>query len=122
MTEHRFCSFTVGGLLFGIDVARVQEVLGTQPVTPVPLAQPSVVGLINLRGQVVTAVDARRRLGDVEPELAQHAAEDQLHGPRVVDHQCLHNALQSQVPSMDNSSSGSTTSSRLRPVLKAPTV
>jgi purine-binding chemotaxis protein CheW len=59
----QLCTFTVGGRSFGIDVARVQEVIRFQPMTRVPLAPPVVRGLINLRGQIVTAVDLRRRLG-----------------------------------------------------------
>ena len=45
----------------GIDVAQVQEVLKYQEMTPVPLAPDVIQGLINLRGQIVTAVDLRRR-------------------------------------------------------------
>ena len=63
MSAARYCTFDVGGLLLGIDVAVVQEVLGRVATTRVPLADPCVAGLINLRGQIVTAVDARRRLG-----------------------------------------------------------
>jgi purine-binding chemotaxis protein CheW len=62
----RYCTFGVGGLLLGIDVERVQEVLRDQDVTPVPLSEPSVLGLLNLRGQIVTAIDARYRLGLAE--------------------------------------------------------
>jgi purine-binding chemotaxis protein CheW len=58
-----YCSFRVGGLLVGVEVERVQEVLHDPEVTPVPLAHESVLGLLNLRGQIVTAIDARRRLG-----------------------------------------------------------
>ena len=57
------CTFTVDGLLFGVDVIQVQEVLRYQEMTPVPLAPGVVSGLINLRGQIVTALDMRPRLG-----------------------------------------------------------
>lgn len=64
MTDgQQFCSFAVGGLLLGVDVLRVQEVIRHQPMTAVPLAPPDVRGLINLRGQIVPAIDLRRRLG-----------------------------------------------------------
>jgi purine-binding chemotaxis protein CheW len=49
--------------VFGIEVGRIQGVLRYQDMTPVPLAPPAVQGLINLRGQIVAAVDLRRRLG-----------------------------------------------------------
>lgn len=61
--QRQICSFIVSGQLFGIDVASVQEVIRFQEMTRVPLAPPVVEGLINLRGQIVTAIDLRRRLG-----------------------------------------------------------
>jgi purine-binding chemotaxis protein CheW len=58
----RFCTFTVDGICFGVEVERVQEVLRFQELTRVPLAPAVVSGLINLRGQIVTAVNLRQRL------------------------------------------------------------
>jgi purine-binding chemotaxis protein CheW len=58
------CTFRLGGLLFGIDVLDVQEVLYHAEITPVPHAPGSVSGLINLRGQIATALDLRSRLGE----------------------------------------------------------
>ena len=58
-----YSTFDVGGYFFGVDVLQVQEVLRRQELTPVPLAPRVVKGLINLRGQIVTAVDMRLRLG-----------------------------------------------------------
>jgi purine-binding chemotaxis protein CheW len=58
----QFATFTVDNLFFGIDVLRVQEVLRFQNMTRVPLAPEVTEGLINLRGQIVTAIDMRRRL------------------------------------------------------------
>ena len=59
----QFATFFVADLFFGVDVLHVQEVLRFQAMTPVPKAQRAVEGLINLRGQIVTAIDMRRRLG-----------------------------------------------------------
>jgi purine-binding chemotaxis protein CheW len=58
----RFCTFYLDGLLFGIPVEKVQEVIRYQEMTRVPLAPPVIRGLINLRGQIVLAIDLRRRL------------------------------------------------------------
>jgi purine-binding chemotaxis protein CheW len=58
----QFCTFSVNGHCFGLEVLRVQEVIRYQEMTRVPLAPPEVRGLINLRGQIVTAIDLRRRL------------------------------------------------------------
>jgi purine-binding chemotaxis protein CheW len=58
-----FVSMTVAGQLFGIPVLTVQDVLGEQRITRVPLALPEVAGTLNLRGRIVTAIDMRHRLG-----------------------------------------------------------
>ncbi|HRE84142.1 MAG TPA: chemotaxis protein CheW [Opitutaceae bacterium] len=60
---HQLCTFSIGETLFGIDVQKIQEVIFYQEMTPVPTAPPAVRGLINLRGQIVTAIDLRMRLG-----------------------------------------------------------
>jgi purine-binding chemotaxis protein CheW len=58
----QFSTFYVADLYLGINVLRVQEVLQYQPLTRVPGAPSVIEGLINLRGQIVTAIDMRRRL------------------------------------------------------------
>lgn len=58
----QFCTFSVDGLSFGVKVQEVQEVIRYQQMTRVPLAPRVVGGLINLRGQIVTALDLRERL------------------------------------------------------------
>lgn len=63
-TEARtWATFHLGEELLALRVEDVQEVLMPQPLTPVPLAPGYVVGLLNLRGQILAAVDLRRRLG-----------------------------------------------------------
>src|SRR5580698_11608894 len=62
----QFCTFYLDKLLFGVELKGVQEVIRTLEMTRVPLAPDVVSGLINLRGQIVTAVDLRRRL-ELEP-------------------------------------------------------
>src|SRR5713101_5367581 len=58
----RLSTFFVADLFFGIDVLRVQEVLRYQAMTRVPKAPEVIEGLMNLRGQIVTAIDMRRLL------------------------------------------------------------
>ncbi|MBI3410434.1 MAG: chemotaxis protein CheW [Planctomycetes bacterium] len=60
--NRQLCTFFLDGLYFGVDVQKVQEVIRYQEMTRVPLAPPVVQGLINLRGQIVSAMDLRRRL------------------------------------------------------------
>jgi purine-binding chemotaxis protein CheW len=57
-----FCTFFLDGHFFGVPVQQVQEVIRYQEMTRVPLVPQVVSGLINLRGQIVTAIDLRRRL------------------------------------------------------------
>ncbi|PWW22258.1 purine-binding chemotaxis protein CheW [Geodermatophilus normandii] len=62
-TSGQLATFRLDGDLYGVEVEHVQEVLRSQVLTRVPLAPPAVAGLINLRGQVVTAIELRERLG-----------------------------------------------------------
>ena len=59
----QLATFFLHGELFGVDALHVQEILTYQEITSVPLAPEYVKGLINLRGQIVTVIDLRRRLG-----------------------------------------------------------
>lgn len=58
----QFCTFYLDSHFFGINVTYVQEIIRFQEMTEIPLAPSSVRGLINLRGQIVTAIDLRHRL------------------------------------------------------------
>jgi purine-binding chemotaxis protein CheW len=60
--NQEFVTVMIAGQLFGIPVLTVQDVLGPQRITRIPLAQPEVAGALNLRGRIVTAIDVRRRL------------------------------------------------------------
>ncbi|MFZ3215007.1 MAG: chemotaxis protein CheW [Candidatus Acidiferrales bacterium] len=66
----QFCTFHLDKLLFGVELKGVQEVIRSLDMTRIPLAPEVVGGLINLRGQIVTAVDLRRRL-ELAPRPAQ---------------------------------------------------
>ena len=70
MEKNQFCTFLLDGHFFGVEVHKVQEVIRYLEMTRVPLASHVVQGLINLRGQIVTAIDLRRRL-----ELAERPAD-----------------------------------------------
>ena len=66
----QFCTFFVDNLFFGVEVLKVQEVIRYQEMTPVPLSPTMIQGLINLRGQIVTAIDLRCRL-ELSPRDAE---------------------------------------------------
>jgi len=62
----QLCTFYLRDLMFGVEVEKVQEVIRYQEMTKIPLAPAIIAGLINLRGQIVTAVDLRHQL-DLPP-------------------------------------------------------
>ncbi|MFM7347721.1 MAG: chemotaxis protein CheW [Tagaea sp.] len=66
-----FVTMTVADQLFGIPVLTVQDVLGPQRITRIPLAPAEVAGALNLRGRIVTAIDVRRRLGLAKRDAAK---------------------------------------------------
>ncbi len=79
--EHaEYITMTIAGQLFGIEVLQVQDVLGAQRITRIPLAPREVAGSLNLRGRIVTAIDVRLRLG-LEPR-----PRDEKDMSIVVDH------------------------------------
>ncbi|MDN3518304.1 chemotaxis protein CheW [Aquisalimonas lutea] len=59
----QWVTFSLEDETYGIDVMRVQEVLPMSEIAPVPGAPPYVLGIINLRGNVVTVIDTRMRFG-----------------------------------------------------------
>lgn len=63
----QYSTFLVENRLYGIDVTRVQEVVKPMPLTPIPLAPKHIHGLVNLRGQVVTAISLHE-LFDLQPK------------------------------------------------------
>jgi purine-binding chemotaxis protein CheW len=60
--SREYVTMTVADQLFGIPVLTVQDVLGPQRITRIPLSPPEIAGALNLRGRIVTAIDVRRRL------------------------------------------------------------
>jgi purine-binding chemotaxis protein CheW len=63
LREHGFVTFRLDRQWLGVPVVLIQEVLSGQTICPVPLSPPEVQGFLNLRGQIVTALDLRAVLG-----------------------------------------------------------
>lgn len=59
----RWIGFELAGQLYGVPILAVQEVLASAEIEPVPGTPREVLGVINLRGHIVTVVDLRLRLG-----------------------------------------------------------
>lgn len=75
-TSSEFLTFAIADQRFGIPILQVQDVLGQQEITKVPLAPREVAGSLNLRGRIVTAINVKKRLG---------IAEDPSHDDRYMD-------------------------------------
>jgi purine-binding chemotaxis protein CheW len=58
----QFCTFYLDKLMFGVELEKVQEVIRYLEITEIPLAPRVISGLMNLRGQIITGIDLRRRL------------------------------------------------------------
>jgi purine-binding chemotaxis protein CheW len=60
--NQQFCTFYLDKVMFGVELEKVQEVIRYLEITEIPLAPRVVSGLMNLRGQIITGIDLRRRL------------------------------------------------------------
>ena len=60
--NHKYSTFFLNAICFGVPIEKVQEVLEFQEITPVPLSPPVLPGIINLRGQILTTIDLKTRL------------------------------------------------------------
>ena len=67
--ELRWVTFRLQNEKYGINVMQVQEVLRVSEIAPVPGAPDYVLGIINLRGNVVTVIDTRKRFGLIPKEM-----------------------------------------------------
>lgn len=65
----QWVTFFLDGEMYGVNVLQVQEVLRVNEIAPVPGAPEYVLGIINLRGNIVTVIDTRQRFGLREKEL-----------------------------------------------------
>ncbi len=67
-----FITFWLGGFLFAIPVEEVVEINRSLDITPVPLSTKFVAGIINLRGQIITAIDLATHIGLEKHSQAHH--------------------------------------------------
>ena len=59
----RFLTFALGRESFGLEIIFIKEIVGLQPITPLPETPEYVMGIINLRGRIIPVIDARLRFG-----------------------------------------------------------
>jgi purine-binding chemotaxis protein CheW len=68
MSELQIVNFTIGAVNYGVPVEQVREVRDMQAATPVPGSDPCAVGVTNLRGQIITLIDLRKKLNIYDSE------------------------------------------------------
>lgn len=73
-SESAFCTFFSGDALYGVPIDTVLEVRVDHPVSRVPLSDPAVAGVMNIRGRIITALDLRVLLG-IDGEQEAHPRE-----------------------------------------------
>lgn len=59
----KYLTFFLAGEEYGVEILRVQEILGMMPITRVPRTPPHIRGVINLRGKVIPIMDLREKFG-----------------------------------------------------------
>jgi purine-binding chemotaxis protein CheW len=80
----RWVCFELAGQLYGLPIGSVQEVVAEAPIEPVPGTAALVLGVINLRGNVVTVIDLRRRFGLAPQASAQSRIVVVDHGAEAI--------------------------------------
>lgn len=68
-----FLTLKVDGEVYGIDVTTIMEVIRVPDIAPVPSAHKDILGIINLRGKIITTLDARRKFNVTESELTNES-------------------------------------------------
>ena len=66
--ETQLCSFYLGGMCYGLPIEHVVEVSRCPSIVPVPSSPPAISGLMNIRSQIVTALNLTSRLGLSPPD------------------------------------------------------
>ena len=88
-----YVTFTIAGQMFGLPIARVQDVFKPERITRVPLAGAEIAGVLNLRGRIVTAIDMRHRLDAERRDVAAAPMAISAAAPLVRPTQALSGAL-----------------------------
>jgi len=58
-----YLAFVLAGEIYAVEIHSIGEILKPPPITEVPRAEPSVIGVVSVRGRLVTVIDLRRRFG-----------------------------------------------------------
>jgi purine-binding chemotaxis protein CheW len=85
----QMATFRLHGEYFGIDVLRVQEVITPQSINPVPLAPANVLGLMNVRGLIVTCLSLKQMLGFSDTDYGSNHHHVIIHDPKDEQLLCL---------------------------------
>ena len=73
MTEDRYLGFSLGEEEYAIPLLDVKEVIAIPEITPIPQTPPHFLGMMNLRGQVISVIDLRKKLSITPKEGTETA-------------------------------------------------
>ncbi len=82
--EQRLVQFEIDGRAYAIDIYRIQEIIYSKEVTPVPKAQHYILGVIDLRGQIVPVLSLRKRLSLVEAKSGSEPKGDDAKSTHIL--------------------------------------
>ena len=117
-----FLSFTLDDKLFGIPLANVKEIVEEKEITPVPLSSDYIEGVMNLRGDPVTVIDLRKKIGfegsSISREIILCLIDDIIIGLRPDSVLDIHEVKESELKSVPSSLKGEIESKYMKGIVK----
>jgi len=117
-----FLSFTLSDKLFGIPLANVKEIVEEKEITPVPLSSDYIEGVMNLRGDPVTVINLRKKIGfdgsSVSREIILCLIDDIIIGLRPDSVLDIHEVKESELKSVPSSLRGEIESKYVKGIVK----
>ncbi len=117
-----FLSFTLNDKLFGIPLANVKEIVEEKEITPVPLSSDYIEGVMNLRGDPVTVINLRKKIGfdgsSVSREIILCLIDDIIIGLRPDSVLDIHEVKESELKSVPSSLRGEIESKYVKGIVK----
>lgn len=117
-----FLSFTLDDKLFGIPLENVKEIVEEKEITPVPLSSDYIEGVMNLRGDPITVVDLRKKIGfegsSISREIILCLIDDIIIGLRPDSVLDIHEVKESELKSVPSSLKGEIESKYMKGIVK----
>jgi purine-binding chemotaxis protein CheW len=117
-----FLSFTLSDKLFGVPLVNVKEIVEEKEITPVPLSSDYIEGVMNLRGDPITVIDLRKKIGfegsSISREIILCLMDDIIIGLRPDSVLDIHEVGESELKSVPSSLKGEIESKYMKGIVK----